>query len=220
MSYFAVNQNSNLNLRSDYLFRFFILNIKEIHIDQQILLRLKSGDRKAFELIFNKYYNLIYSFSLNTLYDKIFAEDVAQVVFLTLWEKRENIDEQKNIVNFLYTIAKHNVYRQTERLLLKWKHEERVKETQPTSIDMEEDLNGKFLEDVLSEIMKELPEARRRIFIMSRKQHLNNREIAKKLSISEKTVETQIRRSLIFVKERMKQYLSLFFHFLFILILC
>lgn len=177
------------------------------------MLRLKSGDPKAFESIFNKYYNQIYTFALNTLYDKTFAEDTAQSAFLTLWEHRHEIDEEKNIASFLYTIAKNKVYRQTERLLLKLKHEEYVKETRSTSFDIEDDVNSSFLENILSELIGELPPARREIFVMSRKQHFTNREIARKLSISEKTVETQIRRSLLFLKEKMQYYLTILLPF-------
>ncbi|MDO5665547.1 MAG: RNA polymerase sigma-70 factor [Bacteroidia bacterium] len=183
---------------------------KEIHIDRNMLLRLKSGNQDAFEFIFNKYYNSIYTFVLNTLYDKLFAEDIAQSVFVILWEQRHTINEEKNIANFLYTIAKNSVYRQTERLLLKLKYEEHEKESPITRIDIEEDVNSRFLEDILSELIEKLPPARKEIFILSRKKHFTNREIAQQLSISEKTVETQLRRSLIFLKEKMQYYLTLF----------
>lgn len=187
-----------------------MLKKKRIHIDQDMLLRLKSGDQGAFKFIFNKYYNRIYTFALNTLYDKTFAEDIAQSVFLTLWEHRHEINEEKNIVSFLYTITKNYVYRQTERLLLKLKYEEYIKDNQEIAIiAIEDDVNKGFIEDILSKLIEELPPARRKIFLLSRKQYLTNREIAKRLSISEKTVETQIRRSLLFLKEKMQYYLTL-----------
>lgn len=74
--------------------------------------------------------------------------------------------------------------------------------------DIEEDVNSRFLENILSELIEKLPSDRRRIFLLSRKDHLSNKEIASRLHISEKTVETQIRRSLIFLKEKMKYYLN------------
>lgn len=180
-------------------------------MEQKVLLSLKKSDQKSFEYIFNKYYNQIYTFAANTLFDKIFAEDVAQSVFLTLWERRNEIDETKNIANYLYTLAKHNVYRQTERLLLKYQHEEFIITNQEKSFNIEEEINSRYLENILSELINKLPPSRREIFILSRKQHLTNREIASQLSISEKTVETQIRRTLLFLKEKMQYYLSILF---------
>ncbi len=75
--------------------------------------------------------------------------------------------------------------------------------------DIEEDVNDRFLENILSELIEKLPSDRRRIFLLSRKDNLSNKEIASRLHISEKTVETQIRRSLIFLREKLKYYLNL-----------
>lgn len=77
------------------------------------------------------------------------------------------------------------------------------------SNDIEEDLNNRFLENILSEFIEKLPSERRKIFLLSRKENLSNKEIASRLNISEKTVETQIRRSLIFLREKMKYYLNI-----------
>lgn len=181
---------------------------KPIHIDSRILHLLREGDEKAFEYIFHHYYNQIYTFVLNTLFDKTFAEDITQSVFISLWEKRETINTETNIAPFLYIIARNQVYRQTERLLLKYKYERDQQEKVHENTDIEADVNSRLLENILSDLIKKLPSERRRVFLMSRKEHLSNKEIASRLQISEKTVETQIRRSLIFLREKMKYYLN------------
>ncbi|SFL33653.1 RNA polymerase sigma-70 factor, ECF subfamily [Porphyromonadaceae bacterium KH3CP3RA] len=182
---------------------------KTIHIHSNILRLLRQGDEKAFEYLFHHYYNQIYTFVLNTLFDKTFAEDITQSVFVSLWEKREMIDPEAKIAPLLYTIARNHVYRQTEQLLLKYKYEQSQQENMQESNDIEEDLNNRFLENILSEFIEKLPSERRRIFLLSRKENLSNKEIASRLNISEKTVETQIRRSLIFLREKMKYYLNI-----------
>lgn len=184
---------------------------KAIHINSLILRLLREGDEKAFEYIFHHYYNQIYTFVLSTLFDKTFAEDITQSVFISLWEKRESIDTGSNIAPFLYTIARNRVYRQTEQLLLKYKYEQSQQENTVESADIEAEVNSRFLEEILSELIKKLPSERRRIFLLSRKDNLSNKEIATRLQISEKTVETQIRRSLVFLREKMKYYLNSLF---------
>lgn len=184
------------------------LKNRPVHINYRILRLLREGDEKAFEYVFHHYYNQIYTFVLNTLFDKTFAEDITQSVFISLWEKRKTIDTETNIVPFLYTIARNHVYRQTEQLLLKYKYEQYQQEKVDESPDIEADVNSRFLENILWELIGKLPSDRRRIFLLSRKENLSNKEIASRLHISEKTVETQIRRSLIFLREKMKDYLS------------
>ncbi|WP_298649216.1 RNA polymerase sigma-70 factor [uncultured Proteiniphilum sp.] len=181
---------------------------KPIHINSRSLRLLQEGDEKAFEYIFHHYYNQIYTFVLNTLFDKTFAEDITQSVFISLWEKREIIDPEAGIAPLLYTIARNHVYRQTEQLLLKYKYLQYQQENAQEITDIESDVNSRFLENILWEFIEKLPSDRRRIFLLSRKENLSNKEIASRLQISEKTVETQIRRSLIFLREKMKDYLS------------
>ncbi len=184
------------------------LKDKPIHINSRSLRLLQEGDEKAFEYIFHHYYNQIYTFVLNTLFDKTFAEDITQSVFISLWEKREIIDPEAGIAPLLYTIARNHVYRQTEQLLLKYKYLQYQQENAQEITDIESDVNSRFLENILWEFIEKLPSDRRRIFLLSRKENLSNKEIASRLQISEKTVETQIRRSLIFLREKMKDYLS------------
>lgn len=183
---------------------------KWIHINSQVLRLLREGDEKAFEHVFYHYYQQIYTFILNTLFDKTFAEDITQSVFITLWEKRKRIDPEMGIASLLYTMARNQVYRQTEQLLLKYKYEQYQQGKTQESVDIEAEVNSRFLENILSELIEQLPSERRRIFLLSRKENLSNKEIASRLHISEKTVETQIRRSLIFLREKINRYL----HFL------
>lgn len=182
---------------------------KTIDINSRTLRLLQKGDEKAFEYFFNHYYDQVYLFVLKTLFDKTFAEDITQSVFITLWEKRETLDTETDITPFLYTVARNHVYRQTEKLILKYKYEQYQQEIMREGYDVEADVNSRFLENILSEFIEKLPDRRRKIFLLSRKDNLSNKEIASRLNISEKTVETQIRRSLIFLKDKMKYYLNM-----------
>ncbi len=172
-----------------------------------ILERLKNGDSKAFEVIFNEYYDKIYHFVLSTLFNKIFAEDITQATLIALWEHRDSIDSDRNIESYLFTIAKNKVYRQTERLILKSKYLDFVTTNQldiTEYIAIEEKVNNDLLKKIIYELIQELPPARREIFLLSHREHLSNKKIAEQLSLSEKTVETQIRRSIIFLKSKLK----------------
>lgn len=180
-----------------------------VHINSRTLQLLREGDERAFEQIFNFYYNRIYSFALNTLFDKTFAEDITQTVFITLWEKRETIEPEIDIAPLLYTIAKNRVYRQTQQMLRKYKYEQTQQDIVSELSDPEETVNYHFMENILSELIEKIPSARRRIFLLSRKDNLSNREIANRLQISEKTVETQIRRAIAFLKDHMRKFLVL-----------
>ena len=60
------------------------------------------------------------------------------------------------------------------------------------------------MRNILNDLIDELPEQCRNIFILSREKGLKYKEIANQLNISPKTVETQIYRALKFIKRRLK----------------
>ena len=180
------------------------------NIDIQTLNRLKQGEEKAFETVFKKYNAKVYNFVLSTLYNKNLAEDITQAIFLSVWEHRKNIDSQKNFESYLFKISRNMVYRQTEKMLLAYRYEEHIKmNASEEDFSLEENIEANSLEELIMELINKLPEARRKIFLLSLKGELSNREIAEQLSISEKTVETQIRRSLEYVRKKLKTHITM-----------
>jgi RNA polymerase sigma-70 factor (ECF subfamily) len=74
-----------------------------------LIILLKEGSEYAFQLIYDKHRNRIYKTAIKFLKSPIIAQDVFQDVFLKLWFERSNIDENKPLEAWLYTVAKHNI---------------------------------------------------------------------------------------------------------------
>ena len=72
-----------------------------MEIEKSLLLNLRTSDKKAFETIYKMYGPKVYNFVLSTLYDKKFAQDILQSVFLKIWEHRAFIDPDKNFAAYL-----------------------------------------------------------------------------------------------------------------------
>lgn len=188
-----------------------------MEVDKKILERLNKGDESAFESLFWQYNSHIYNFVLSILYDKSLAEDITQTVFLKIWETHERIDPEQGINAYLFTIARHLVYKETEKKLI---FEQASDVISSSSVDddsaLEKQMEANSLRDYILQLIEELPPARKMIFSLSRFEHLSNKEIATRLSISEKTVETQIYRSLQFLREKLSSdvFLACFLIFL------
>jgi RNA polymerase sigma-70 factor (ECF subfamily) len=179
-------------------------NPPDYTIDKATLLLLKQGNITAFEAIYRKYAPWVYNFILSLLYDKSLAEDFTQTVFLKLWERRTYIDADKKVDSYLFTIARNLVYKETEKRLMKKSYlDERpyVDKDEGT----EAKINARSLQEYIDSLVEQLPPERRQIYKLSRIEHLSNKEIASLLSISEKTVETQIHRSLRFLKQKLSE---------------
>ena len=179
---------------------------KVCDINTQTLCLLKQGNEKAFEAVFRKYHAKIYHFVVNTLFDKMLAEDITQNVFLSIWEHREDIIPEKKFSAYLYTIAKNLVFRETEKMLLSFRYENHIRQIYPDEEDFstQETIDAHLLEETILQLIDQLPEARKRIFLLHFKEELSNREIAGKLSISVENVEMQLSRSLNYIRKHLK----------------
>lgn len=176
-------------------------------VNKNILVNLKNGDEKAFETLFWEYNTHVYHFIYSLLYEKSLAEDLTQTVFLKIWEKRDTIDPEQGFDAYLFTIARNLVYKETQNRLLSEKFMQTV-QAQLSDADslMEEKIDAESLREYINGLVEELPSARREIFRLSRNEHLSYREIAERLSISEKTVETQLNRALRFLREKLSSH--------------
>lgn len=187
-------------------------------ITVDILKSFKKGEVKAFDVIFWQYNKHVYNFIYSLIPEYTLAEDLTQNVFLKIWEKHDVINPEQNFESYLFTIARNSVYDETKKRLTSLQYYDSLEEEDLlVNSKIEEKLDEELLHKFLIKILKELLPARLEIFRLSRFEHLSYKEIAEKLSLSERTVETQIRRTLIFLRERLSS--EDFMTFLFLLII-
>ena len=82
-----------------------------MRVNEDLLKRLKAGEEKAFEDLYWTYSPQVYNFINSLLFDKSLAEDLTQNVFLKIWEKHEQIELELGITAYLFTIARHLVFK-------------------------------------------------------------------------------------------------------------
>jgi RNA polymerase sigma-70 factor (ECF subfamily) len=173
-------------------------------IDKRTLLLLIQGDESAFESIYRTYSAWVYNFFLSILSDEPAAEDLTQNVFLKIWEKRADIDPDAHFEAYLFTIARHLAYRVRGDYLTTESLTASLQDRQEdVDISTEQEIEAVSLREYIDSLVEQLPPARREIYRLSRIHHLSNKEIAERLSISVKTVETQLYRSLQFLKAKL-----------------
>lgn len=178
--------------------------------DNQLMKEVREGSQAAFEALFYRYHEKLYYFAMRYFNSKEDAEGIVQEIFLKVWTNRENLDERKSFNAFLHTMAKNAIF----NINRKYKYETVY---QNYARQMLSHVHTKSLDDViyadllkhLNEILDELPPKRRKIYELSRIEGLSYKEIAEKMNISEKTVETHIRLSLKTIKEALSKILVL-----------
>lgn len=165
---------------------------------------LKKDNFLGFDSLFYKYSESIYSFVLSMTRETYAAEEITQLVFLKVWEKRSQIDEHLLFKSFLFSVT----YNETMSWLRKEKSTERkisgfIQSAEFTTNETVNTIEFRNLEVMAKQFISELPEKRREIFLLSRDQGFTNKEIANRLDISVKTVENQMTSALKYLREKL-----------------
>ena len=175
--------------------------------DAQYLKGLKDGDRYVFEQIFRDYYPLLCNVARRYTYDKSTAEEVVQDFFCRLWDKHCEIQINTGFSNYLRKSVVNHCLNHTRKMEIERKfinYGDNLEEVHGTT---DHESNNELSEHI-SRALLELPEKRREIFELSRFEGLKYHEIADRLNINIKTVETQMTRSLEFMRKYLKDFIA------------
>ena len=170
------------------------------------------SNEEAFELIFRKYYIRLCGFANKFIANTSEAEEIVQEVFLNVWAKKDRLklnDEIrpylfKSVQNFCFNFIEHKKVVDNYYSVI-----EVVYKNKKEDFDSYESVLFTEFQVKVDEAIGSLPEECRRIFRMSREDGLKYSEIADKLGLSVKTVETQMSRALFKLKNELKDYLSI-----------
>jgi len=174
--------------------------------------RLKNGDEKAFEILFHKYYSYLCSFASKIISDDPAAEEIVQDFFVKIWEKRNQLKIETSLKNYLFRSVKNLCINYIQHNKIKSRYAQNVISNQENHYSDDDSFPEIELFEKIEESINSLPEKRKEIFRLSRQDGLKYHEIADKLNISVKTVETQISLALKTLRDKLKNY-STFFKF-------
>lgn len=177
-----------------------------------MILLWKSGNENAFSQIYSRYVLDLLKIAAKKTNNRDDAEELVQNCFLKLYQHKNKLANKLNLFAYLYVILKNQVFNYHRSLLTHQKYENYVlhKETQ-TDNSLLDFLEAKDLESEIYGAIEKLPEKCKNVFLLSRKKHLSNKQIANILNISENTVEQHMRKALGRLRISLKHYLSITF---------
>lgn len=161
--------------------------------DKLLWKRVQDGDDQALKQIFDLYYRSLCTYIVQFTHNMDNAEDIVQNTFITLWTKRNDIYIKSSLKSYLFRVA-YNKFIDTARTHKKEIELLNTLEYEAINSILEED--NTIVEqktESIKNLINRLPDKCKEILLLSKEKGLKNKEIAKKLNISIKTVESQIR---------------------------
>lgn len=152
-----------------------------------------AGDRVAFELIYDRYFNKLVWFAQRFVEDLQQAEDAVQEVFMKIIEKPGSFDEKRNFSSWIYTVTGNlcrNILRDAgnrNRIL-----EEQVARHIPSDTKQQHMIDYELLRGKIREAYKDLSDKEKQIFVLRFEQELSLKEIAEIISIPEGSVKSGV----------------------------
>lgn len=178
--------------------------------DSDIVRAIRQGQESAFEQLFRTYYERLCRYADTLLKDADEAEEMVQTVFLTIWEKRADLDITTSFKSYLYRAVHNHCLNRIKHYGVRQNHREYSLYVQADGYDsVTEAIQASELEERIERAVSKLPEQCQVVFRMSRFEEMKYQEIADQLGLSVKTIENQIGKALRIMRQELADYLPL-----------
>ena len=179
--------------------------MKIFPLDNELIEDLRKGDVEAFDLVYEKYAQKLYAFSLKYLKSVEESEELVQSVFLKLWENQQNLKKGTSFQSYLFTIAYNEICNLFRRREYQKKFVvEKMTEFQESYDAVENKMDYQSVLQQVETIIAKLPEKQKIAFIKSRLEGKSTKEIASELALSPGTVDNYISEALKFIRKNLK----------------
>lgn len=163
-------------------------------------------DAEGLEDIFHLHYEGLCRYAFTFLKDQESAEDVAQKLFVKIWERRDDVTIWKDTKAYLYRSVHNSCLNELKRS---------TRVTKSPLIDIyhqqgneaDDHMEASELEERIENAVQLLPEKCQEVFRLSRFEELSYKEISERLNISVKTVENHMGKALKTMRTELADYL-------------
>ena len=160
---------------------------------RKLLRRMKELDSQtAVRAFYDMTYDRLYRIAYYYVKREEWSQEIVLDVFLKLWEQRSSLPEVKSIEDYCFILVKNG--RTTVST-------ETLPEPEAQSDSPEESMISEELFAIYVKALDRLPERCREVFIRIREEKQSYAQVAEELGISTKTVDAQLQKATIRLKE-------------------
>lgn len=171
--------------------------------DEDLLQQMAEGNPDAFSVLYRRYWEDLFATAVKALRGKEEAIDVLQNVFLSLWNRRNELNIKGSLAAYLHTSVRYKCIHHIEKNITRRDYLVHLAEvaTSTTSENADINLQLKEIAQIVNKTVAKMPAKMQEVYKLSRQEHLSHKEIADFMGISVETVKKHIQHALHLIKK-------------------
>jgi len=172
--------------------------------DSKLVVKMRAGDVSAFDSLYWRYYQVVYRNILKLTKDPLVSEDILQEVFIRLWEKRQDINYEQPVVNWIFVIS-FNLSIDFTRKKLREQELHRKLLVDSEAIPQNASVYEEYYQ-LLKRAIDQLSPQKQRIIKLCKLEGYTYEEAAAEMKISKHTVKEYLSAAMASLGEYMRQH--------------
>ena len=180
--------------------------------DLDLAARLAAADPSALSEAYERHAGLVYGLARRVLSDDAMAEEVAQEVFVYLWEHPTKFDPARGSMrSWLGLLAHRRSVDRVRQEVRRSRNEARIEpvvEVSPGQVEVDEELSRTWLASRVQQALDQLPPEQRDAVVLAYFGGRTYREVATELAIPEGTAKSRLRLALAKLEDLLRPALT------------
>lgn len=174
--------------------------------DASLLSMMQNGNKDAFNVLYEKYWEHAYCNAYKRLKDAEQAKDIVQEVFVSIWLKKDR--PIINLPAYLNIAVRNQVFKLVEKQKVTTPFFDFLHDFSETHLSADAAVLWKEFHKAYELLLASLPPKRQEVFRLRFHEDLTTNEIADRMDISRKTVQNQLGKAIIQLRSSIAQLLT------------
>lgn len=182
--------------------------------DTELLSLFQTGDGKAYEQIYYRYWAVLFQHCRKMLRNDEEAKDLVQDIFSLFWLEGKELVLKTTLSAYLYSVLRYKVFNLIDKKKVRVDYLSSLQKFLENNATASTDhlIREKQMQELIEKGIASLPEKMREIFELSRKANLSYKEIASDRNVTDNTVKKQMNNALKILRSKLGIIIVLFFH--------
>jgi len=176
--------------------------------DERLMEDLGEGDQAALGILLERHWTDLVGYAFQLLGLKDEAEDVAQEVFVRVWERRRHWAPVGSVRGYFYRVARNLILTRLRRDRMKERIGPRIRLQTRRVVTPLEDMARVELREAFEEALRPLPDRRREAFLLVRVQGLSLGEAAEAMNVTRRTVANHLYLAATDLERQLEKFLQ------------